>query len=170
MTEYTYRPNDDEAAVAALVARRRDTLNRGGSNFEGGETASREEIYLQHYRACLAEIAVSRLTNRCWTGCGKGSLKVPDVGGEIEVRSIANPKHGLCVQVRDRDESPVVQVLVTTDRICNVMGWETFANAKKLGKGYNLHTAHPYWLYWGVLQPFETLPISPWNPILEGVE
>jgi len=157
MTVHSYRPNDDEASVAALVARRRNSLNRGGSNFEGGETASHDETYLQHYRACLAEIAVSRLTNLCWTGCGKGSLKVPDVGGVIEVRSIANPKHGLCVQEGDVDESPVVQTLVTNDRLCTVVGWEFFANAKELGKGFNLQTAHPYWLYWGDLRPFEDL-------------
>lgn len=141
-----YRPNDDEAAVAALVARRRNSLNGGGTNLPGGETETEEGRFLQHYRACLAEIAVSRITNLCWTGCGKGSAGLHDVGDKYEVRSIADRGRGLLARGKDKDHDPAILVYVGHDRACEIIGWEFFGEVKRRGRALDEDSPSPCWI------------------------
>lgn len=142
-----YRPNDDEAAVAATVARRRNGLNRGGTNLPGGETATESERFLQHYMAALAEIAVSRVFNMCWTGCGKGSTGLLDVGGMIEVRSISNMRHGLLARGKDANDSFCVLVHVSEEtRECTLIGWERFGTVKEKGRLIDGDSESPCWV------------------------
>lgn len=160
---YRYRPNDDEACVAAAVAKRRNSLNGGGSNIPGGETATHEERFLQHYRAALAEIAVSRMTNLCWTGCGKGAEGLRDVGDALEVRSVASAGRGLLVRPPKNGDpedtlAPHVLVLVTEDRWCVPLGWETYGGVKAKGRSLGADSDRPCWiLEAGSLRPFAAL-------------
>ena len=130
---YNYRPTDDEAAIAETVAKRRNTLNRNQTNIPGGETANKEERYKQHYYAVLAEIAVARIFNKSWTGCGKGSDGLPDVGGKIEVRSIDSRSKNLLVRKKDADR-PMALVLVSENRNCEVLGWEYASIVREKGR------------------------------------
>lgn len=141
-----YRPNDDEASIAMVVAKRRNKLNGGGTNIPGGEVATTDERLLQHYRACLSEISVSRITNLCWTGCGKGAHGLRDVGNVLEVRSIPTPNKGLLARGKDNDLYPCALVLVQDDRWCEVMGWEFFGNVKRNGRIIDGESESPCWI------------------------
>jgi hypothetical protein len=151
-----YRPTDDEAASALTVARRRNSKNGGQTNLPGGETATEEELLHQHYAACLSEITVSRLMNRAWTGCGKGSHGIKDVGGWWEVRAITDAGHGLLVREKDDQHAAVALVYVDKEsRWCEALGWEyahfVRAHGRELGSG----TDKPCWiLAQHSLQPF----------------
>ena len=149
VSRYTYHPNDDEAAVAGLIAKRRNTLNFGGSNLPGGETATVLDRYVQHYRAALAEVTVARIFNLCWTGCGKGSDGAFDVGSWLEVRSVAQETHGLLVRSKDLakgEETPYVLVLVTNDRMCRCVGWSTVRHVKAAGWLKDPQSDSPCWI------------------------
>jgi hypothetical protein len=136
-----YRPSDDEAACAWVVAHRRRAKNGGQSNLPE-ETATNEERTLNDYQACLAEIAVSRLLNLCWTGCGK---QEHDVGGIFEVRSISDPAYGLQVNERDGDDDPVILVHVNNQsRECTLVGWHFVSAVRQFGK--KMRDEKPWWL------------------------
>lgn len=142
-----YRPTDDEKAVAMLVAKRRNTLNGGGSNLPLGETQTDQQRLEQHYVAALAEIAVSRSLNLAWTGLDKGSRGMPDVGDALEVRSITDPKRGLLV--RDRDENrPFVLVHVdkTNGGACTLLGWDFADSVRTYGAKLDADTDRPCWV------------------------
>lgn len=156
--KFSYRPNDDEAAIAQTIAYRRNSLNRGGTNIPGGETSTEKERLIQHYRAALAEIAVSRITNLCWTGCGKGANGLLDVGDKLEVRSIASSDRGLLARRKDKDSLPCVLVLVENNRICTILGWEYFSVVKRDGHTLDAESNNPCWILEAKkLRPFEEL-------------
>lgn len=151
-----YRPNDDEAACAWTVAQRRNTLNSGQSNLPGGETAPEDVRLRQHYTACLAEIAVSRILNLCWTGCGKGSEGLRDVGGTWEVRSVTKRGRGLLVRQKDDEQAPFVLVYVDpVTRCCEIVGWEYCREVRSRGKFLD-ERDHQAW----VLEPDKLLPFA----------
>lgn len=158
----SYTPNDDEANVAFLIAKRRNTLNGGRwvSNLtrEKESTVSINERLISQYCAALSEITVSRILNMCWTGCGKGACGAEDVGGCIEVRSIV--KRGLGLISRKKDENKIC-VLVHVDkgtRLCTILGWSSHAYVKKNGVPRDQNTEKPYWvLPEDQLFPIETL-------------
>ena len=158
MSQYSYVPNDDEAKVARLVAKIRNTLNRNQTNLPKGETATKQEREDQQYHAILAEIAVSRVFNLCWTGCGKGSEGMRDVGYLLEVRSIQQSHLGLLVRDKDEDDSPIVLVLVDENRKCTLLGWEMVGNVKKHGRVLDGDTSKPaYIMRQEQLYPIKTL-------------
>jgi hypothetical protein len=140
-----YRPTDDEAAIANVIAKRRNGLNGGGTNIPGGETADKAERHRQHYCAALAEIAISRLTNLCWTGCGKGADGLRDVGGLLEVRSIIDAHKGLLARPKDGD-GPCALVLVNDHRECRLLGWATFAEVRENGRAIDEGSTKPCWV------------------------
>lgn len=111
------RMNDDEIAVAHLIADRRNSLNFGDKNFPD-KLGSR---LLQHRAAALAEMAVAKQYDRYWTGCGKGTEGLGDVGGKWEVRSIRTQSHGLIVRAAD-PERPHILVFVE-EPVCTLLGW-----------------------------------------------
>lgn len=142
-----YRPNDDEAAAALVVAKRRNTLNGGGTNLPTGETADEAKRLNQHYTACLAEIAVSRLLNLAWTGCGKGAAGLRDVGGTVEVRSIIETRRGLLLRPKDDPEPPYVLVYVDqATRNCHALGWAYGSDVRARGRLLDGETSKPCWI------------------------
>ncbi len=156
-----YRPNDDEAAVALLIAKRRNSLNGGGSNLPQ-EKATPEERLLQHYRGALAEISVARLFNLCWTGCGKGATGLHDVGGWLEVRSIKDPTRCLLAHFADRNTDPAVLVYVEdSTRKCALLGWTYFGVVKREGEELAPGTDKRCW----ILPQSKLLPISELTPV-----
>jgi len=143
----TYVPTADEIAVALVVARRRNSLNGGGTNIPGGETATEQDRLAQHFAGCLAEIAVSRLMNLCWSGCGKGALGSKDVSGLIEVRSVTERCRGLLARNKDLDDDYCVLVFVDKPtKCCEVVGWETYRNVKAKGRALQQDTDRPCWI------------------------
>lgn len=155
-----YRPNNDEAAVALLIAKRRNALNRGGSNLPDGETATPEERLIQDYCAVLAEIAVSRMLNLCWTGCGRGSDGLLDVGDCVEVRSITQPHKCISARAKDPDAVPVVLVLVDkATRECKALGWNYYHEVKSQGRRID---RDEYW----VLPKSALHPMAKLKPLL----
>ena len=137
--EYTYTPTRDEIACARVVAEIRNSTG-SGSNLPT-ETATEEELLEQHFRSCVAEIAVSRTFNLCWTGCGPQEI---DVGNIYEVRSVRSMRHGLLVRARDKDDFPIVLVHVDPQYRCTLIGWHMIGKVKKRGK--QVGGSHPYWL------------------------
>jgi hypothetical protein len=162
MINPSYRPTDDEAHAAGAVARRRNAMNGGQSNIPGGETTTDADRLRQHYCACLSEIALSRIENRAWTGCGKGSLGVRDVGYWWEVRSITDPSRGLLIRPKDDPEAAYALVLVHPDRTCEVLGWaygrDVIEQGRMIGKG----TDKPCWILRGELNPLP-MPMPPFG-------
>jgi hypothetical protein len=160
MTRDRYRPNDDEARVAGLMARiRRDFSSKEKSNLAAGETDF-EWRFFNNYVGALAEIAVSRMLNMCWTGCGMGGGKrLRDVGDCVEVRSITERRKGLLANKCDTEAWPCVLVFVDDEtRWCEALGWETFAAVRAHGIGRNLETHQPYYvLPQHRLRPFHDL-------------
>jgi hypothetical protein len=157
MSRWTYALTSDERACATTVARIRNTHNGGQTNIPGGETASSDERLSQHYVACLAEIGTSRLLDRAWTGCGRGSDGVADVGGCIEVRSITKPHLGLLVRGKDHDAAYVL-VLVESPNLTTLLGWETKSHIQEHGIHRDALTAKPFWtLRQDQLQPMSAL-------------
>jgi hypothetical protein len=158
-----YRPNDDEAAVAFTIAKRRNQLNGGGSNLPGGERATIGERLLQHYAAALSEIATSRMTGLCWTGCGKGAEGLRDVGDLIEVRSVRSPELGLLVRRPKPGKLedigvPYVLIHVGEDRWCAPLGWEYWDVVLDMGRVQGERTDHPCWILEPErLRPFDEL-------------
>lgn len=144
----SYIPNEDEAHAAMAVAKRRNELNRGQSNLPGGETASKEDRQIQHYIACLAEIAVARLSNLYWTGCGKGADGLRDVGGIYEVRSITDRSHGLLVRQRDLEGNPpfVLVFVHAVNRRCEILGWYPAQDVRRDGREIDSNTTKPFWV------------------------
>lgn len=142
----SYRPNRDEAVIAFKVAKIRNGKNRGQTNMPKGEHSTCEQREIQHYRAALAEIAVSRMTNLCWTGLGKGSLGYIDVGNMLEVRSIDDLQKGLLVRDRDKESLPYVLVHVADTRLCTFMGWAFFEEVKELGRIIDADTSKPAYI------------------------
>ncbi len=136
---------DDEKACGKCVARIRNTHNDGQTNIPGGETASPEERLKQHYVACLAEIGTSRMFNLAWTGCGKGSSGLLDVGGIIEVRSITEFHKGLLVRESDHVVAPYVLAYVESPATVSLVGWEFRATVQDNGVHRDADTENPYW-------------------------
>lgn len=155
-----YLPNDDEVSVARMIAQRRNTLNGGGSNIPGGERATQQEREEQHFRGALAEIAVSRLSNRCWTGCGIGANGGKDVGYMLEVRSIDKLGNGLLVRDKDKDTDPCALVFVATDRSCEIVGWAFYGEVKRRGRLIDGDTNKRCWV----------MPVDMLRPWLDWVE
>lgn len=171
MINHVYTLTDDEAACAAVVARRRNRFNAGQTNLPGGESASESDRLLQHYMAAMAEIAVSRVTNLCWTGCGRGSDGVPDVGRALEVRSVSRRGLGLLARRKDRDDLPCVLVLVEPKAQCTILGWETYGEVKRRGRGRDLDSERPCWtLPADKLRPIESMFLESTNCTKCGVE
>lgn len=153
---YVYRPTDDEAHAAYTVARRRNRLNGGQTNLPGGETADEALRLRQHYAACLSEIAVSRLMNRAWTGCGRGADGLRDVAGWWEVRSFTERSRGLLIRPKDDPESIFALVFVNEEtRTCKVLGWEYGRGVIERGRSLGADTPKPCWI----------LPASALNPL-----
>lgn len=129
-----YTPNEDEAAVSGFMAKRRTSLSNRLAPWERTTPREREA---QQYAACLAEISVCRISNLCWTGLGKGSDGLIDVGNRYEVRSITDPRHGLLVRSKDFDKPPLPFVLVHVDtetRTCRLLGWRFPSAVRRLGR------------------------------------
>ena len=148
---YTYKPNQDELAVAWFLAKRRRKMNFGNKNivtsFRGMELSS-DELFIQDFKAACSEIAVSRVLNLCWTGLGRtqNSGKVnTDIGNFIEVRSICKANYGLIARKSDNDSSPAVLVFVDDDYCCSLLGWETFENVKLFGRKMGDEN-QPFWV------------------------
>lgn len=140
---YSYRPNDDEAAVAATVARIRNSKNGGGSNLLGKEVSDKDR-FIGHYMAALSEISVCHCLNLYWSGCGKQSK---DVGGYLQVRAVDQSDRGLLGRPSDDDNDPCVVVFVDkTTRVCKLLGWDYFGNVKSNGKPYSIGTPKPFWI------------------------
>lgn len=166
VTPSIYRLTADELAVAELIGERRNRLNFGGSNLPN-EFTSLEFRQAQHSRAAAAEIAVSRHYNLCWSGCGKGSEGIFDVGNCLQVRSTMDPVRGLIVRPRDVIDQPCVLVEIDSDYKCALIGWEYHRVVRKLGKLCAADTSKPYWmLAREKLQPLDTCPIQ---FLLDGV-
>jgi len=109
-----------------------------------GNRPQGEDMEAINYRACLAEIAVARSLNLYWTGSTNRSK---DVGGLLEVRSIAVPGHRLVARANDTDATPAVLVLVDVPRLeCDLLGWQTFGYAKRYGMPKDMDTAWPCWM------------------------
>jgi hypothetical protein len=152
-----YRPNDDEAAAAFLVAKRRNTLNNGASNLPNGEQVDAATREWQHYAACLAEIAVARVLNRCWSGCGKGTLERHDVGNCYEVRSITDRSRGLLVRAKDDGNTIFILVFVDVEtRNCEILGWEIGQRIRQKGRMLDPTSPKPCW----VLPAADLIPIQ----------
>jgi hypothetical protein len=150
-----YRPTEDEAHAALAVARRRNRLNGGQTNLPGGETADETERLRQHFHACLAEIAVSRVMNRAWTGCGKGAHGLRDVAGWWEVRSITDRSRGLLIRKKDDPNAVFVLVYVAPDRSCEILGWEIGQVVIDTGRHLGAGTDKPCW----ILHKLRPLPL-----------
>ena len=115
---WEYRINADEMEnIKTTVAIRRRTAVVDVPTYLGASReCSPEENELRNIRSCAAEVAMSRILNLCWTGCG---TREPDVGGFLEVKSVVHPKHRIMAKHRavmewmQRDRlTPVVLVLV----------------------------------------------------------
>lgn len=143
-----YTCTDDERAVAQCIAERRNRMNGGGTNLPGGETATQTERQRQHYRACLSEIAVSRLLNLAWTGCGKGSTGLADVGNFIEVRSIDHDRStpGLIVRPKDTEAPFVLCTVNTKTGAVIALGWRWTSEVRQHGRLLDGDTPKPCWL------------------------
>jgi hypothetical protein len=142
---WLYVPNNDEAAVAMCVADIRNRNNGGQTNLVK-ENQTSDQNRMTNYRGVLAEIAVSRMLNLCWTGCGKGATGLKDVGNLFEVRSIAEIALGLLCRSRDLDSDPFVLVHVDQDRSCQALGWEFAEHVKAQGRVLDAGTDKVCWI------------------------
>lgn len=141
MSQWTYKLTDHEMDVASHIGRLRClTAKDGDDTDDTGIHKSYKARVEQNITACIAEIAVSRMLNSCWTAL---AWKQPDVAGYIEVRSIVDEKHNLVVRALDKDSSPMVLVLVN-DNICTARGWDKVAKIKEMGI-YDDSKGLPYW-------------------------
>lgn len=139
-----YRLTADERACARTVAQIRNTLNHGQPS-AADPLMDSETRLAQHYRACVAEIAVCRLTNFSWSGCGPGADGRRDVGDSLEVRSVTSRHKGLLVRQKDFDDTPYVLVLVDHDGTeGEILGWAMKEEVMARGTGRDLDS-HPYW-------------------------
>jgi hypothetical protein len=154
MIRYTIQPNEN--AFARYIGKK---ITLGLGDFHKTPEGNRPqgpEMEAINYRACVAEIAVARTLNLYWTGSEK---RRRDVGGILEVRSIVDPGHGLVARANDTPEAPVVLVLVHPELLhCDLLGWQTFDYAKRLGRPKDLETQWPCWiLAQHFLEPIEEL-------------
>jgi len=130
--EDVYYPNETEVLVALAVGRGR--WKTGTNPFMPAERRFTDENKMHglvEFVGCLGEIATSRLTNLCWTGCGRREDLYPykDVGNWIEVRSVYEPDHGALVRPHEDPEAPVVCVYVHRSAdglkwVTEFRGWE----------------------------------------------
>lgn len=155
-----YRLTADEVEVAKLIGERRNRLTFGGSNLPV-EHATKETRLDQDCRGAAAEIAVSRYFNLCWTGCGKGSEGLFDVGNCLQVRSVSDSFRGLLVRPRDVLHHPCVLVQVDADYTCTLLGWEYQETVKKNGWKLDPNSTKPCWILGrGKLKALDNCPLQ----------
>jgi hypothetical protein len=142
---WLYVPNNDEAAAAMCVADIRNKKNGGQTNLVK-ENQTSDQRRMTNYRGVLAEIAVSRMLNLCWTGCGKGATGLKDVGNLFQVRSIGDIALGLLCRSSDLDSDPFVLVYVDQDRSCQALGWEYAEHVKEQGRARDVGSDKVCWI------------------------
>lgn len=79
--------------------------------------------FTAHYRGCLAEIAVSIVTDLEWGGHWAGGI---DVHPNVEVKSVTNPLWGPYLRPADLADDRVeilVAVHLDDDQHCMILGW-----------------------------------------------
>lgn len=139
-------PNADELACADAVTRVR-RANHGRSRFDSDATGA--ELDLQDRNAILCEQAVARELNLYWTGCGKGSLGVADVGYFVEVRSVKAPLYRISMQAKDRkpdgEDRPMVICRVLEHDQVEIMGWDFVSELIKRGTPRDQDSRAPWW-------------------------
>jgi|TARA_R110002020_G_scaffold123083_2_gene279190 hypothetical protein len=167
----SYALTVDEVLCAEVVSKSRRTNFAGTdavrptgirhpkrSNLPQGETV--ETIALQpavDYAGCVGEIAVARLMNLAWTGCGKTSGNTRDVGNYIEVRSVRNIKLGLLVRPKD-PEAPFVLVFVRGNT-GKILGWAWKSEVVAKGRMLDGDTERPCWILKDTLRRAEGLTV-----------
>ena len=149
----------DESEAAMSVAKRRNSLNGGQTNIPGGEMANAEARLKQHFVACLAEIAAAKNLNRYWSGCGKGSTGLKDVGGFLEVRSITEMGRGLLVRPKDDPQDPYGLIFVTPELSCHLLGWAYGYEVIAHGRALDQNTQRPCWI-------LSSEQLRPWDELI----
>ena len=79
--------------------------------------------FTAHYRGCLAEIAVSIVTDLEWGGHWAGGI---DVHPNVEVKSVTNRLFGPLLKPSDLKDDRVeilVAVHLDDDQTCTILGW-----------------------------------------------
>lgn len=139
----------DEVEAAKVVAQiRQDTAGAGGKTNLPVERSTPEERLATQEVACYGEIGVSRVTNLAWTGCGKGSTGLPDVGGMVEARAVTEARLNLVVRPKDKAEYPYVLVQVDVEGsrvVTTAVGWAMKADVQRRGVPRDVDTEKPYW-------------------------
>ena len=127
--------NADEVAVAELVGERRETLNFGD---RVALRRAEGESLAQHKANALAEQSVGKFYGLYWTGLGKGSEGLADVGGRLEVRSVRIEHHGLIARTPDPHRPHILVYVSSPD--CYLLGW-LFPDEVRIDR--NLHRNSP---------------------------
>ena len=114
---------DEIECANAVAIVRRDTAG-GGTKNNYIETTLEQRLE-NDKRACRAEIAVARMLNLYWTGCGKNKDCKADVGDCVEVRQVSDSHRGLRLGMTDlaRPGTPFALAQVEDDYVTFV-GWE----------------------------------------------
>src|SRR5262249_48760181 len=94
-----------------------------------------------------AEMAFAHSINRYWTGCGKGSLGLYDVGNKYEVRAVPTGSNkGLIVRPYDKDGPYILVDVNDKTRKCDFIGWATKKHIVEFGIKEGEGTDRPYWI------------------------
>jgi hypothetical protein len=114
----------------------------------------REALWSEHIIGAMAEIAVSKLTDRCPAMNGRPGYD-GDVSG-LEVRATPRLDGALIVHDSDRDEAPFILVRFRVPRF-HVPGWIMGADAKR-AEWWRTDVPHPaYFVPASALRPVEEL-------------
>lgn len=146
-----YKLGPNERRVAIGVARMRSTESDGTDRIP--DKCTREQRSENDVYACMAEIAVAKMMNLCWTGIERRAV---DVGGILEVRMVRKKDYGLLARAEDTEDAPAVLVFVDDDEVCHAMGWEFFGRVREHGTLRDGETKYPYWVT-KKLRPMSTL-------------
>jgi hypothetical protein len=161
-----YHPNEYERLLGWELAKIRNSSQDWSKGNIPNEPMSEQGCVENHFQGILAEIAVSRVLNLCWTGLadgrGGGAL---DVGGMIEARSVRERMKGLLARPKDEPKraAPVVNVYVAHAMdpklcYCELLGWHFFGFVLDHGKPEAVGSGRPYWrLPTAETQPMATL-------------
>lgn len=128
---------------ALHVGTRRYTANWGKADAEHYIKGRMEDDRTAQQAACVAELAVAKHANRFWSGHvwhasdhDRYRDSVADVGGNIEVRRVRNPRNGVAVRRHQLGKGLILWAAYPVPpefRTVELWGWLPYDEAWDLG-------------------------------------
>lgn len=129
MIEITLDSQDLYLASIVGVRRRIESMRRGGNERNGLDRKKVAEAWYYNVVGAMGELAAAKALNLHWRASVNAKKNEPDIGEDVQVRTLARGDYDLIVRPDDIDDHRYV--LVTGDPpTFRVVGWMKGREAK----------------------------------------